>query len=451
MKDIYQILTDALEEHKQIILDAERYIWKHPEEGYKEWNTHAYLKEQFEKLGYAINEFGNIPGFYTDVETGRPGPCVAVFGEMDALIIPGHPECDKDTGVVHACGHNCQAAGLLGIALALKTPGVFDGMSGSVRLIAVPAEELINREFRRELREKGIIHYFGGKLELIYRGILDNVDMAMMIHTGSGEKITINAGSVGSLIKKATFIGKSAHAGGSPHKGLNALYAATNAINAANALRETFREKDLIRFHPIITEGGTIVNVIPDKVVVESSVRGATIDAIKDANDRINRAFAASAAAMGCRLIIEDEHGYAPRVYDPNFVDVFRRAALMVMVEDKLSIGTHINTGCSDLGDVSTLMPVIHPRIGGAVGNFHGIDFYIENPELATVKSALIQAFILVLLLKDNAAEAKRIIDNKKTVYSSKEEYIKSIDSITVTIDAVTYEEDGSISIRYKG
>ena len=449
MKATYKTIVEAIEQNKQIILDAERHIWKHPESGFKEWNTHAYLKEQYEKLGYTVTEFGNIPGFSVDIETGKPGPKIAVFGEMDAMIIPGHPESDKQSGAVHACGHNCQSAALLGVAIAMRTPAVLDELSGSIKLIAVPAEELIERDYRKQLREKGVIRYLGGKLELIYRGVLDDVDMAMMIHTGVGDNVRINAGSVGSVIKKATFIGKSAHAGGSPHNGLNAFYAATNAVNAANALRETFKNDDMVRFHPIITECGTAVNAIPDKVVVESSVRGASIDVITDVNKRVNRAFAASAATMGCRVVLEDEHGYAPRLYDKRFIDVFRKAAQLIMPEDKVVVTDNINAGCSDLGDVSTLMPTIHPRIGGAVGSGHGTDYYIKNPELAVVKSAEIQALILAVLMKNDAREAKNIVKNKQVIFSSKEEYFAAIDSITANIDAVTYNSDGTISLRY--
>ena len=445
METVYKRLIEEIEEKKQIILDAERYVWKHPEAGYKEWKTHAYLKEQFEKLGYTVTELGNIPGFYADVETGRPGPRVAVFGEMDALIIPGHPECDPETGAVHACGHNCQVAGLLGVAIGLKAPHALDDLSGSIRLIAVPAEELIDVEFRRELKKQGKIRYFGGKLELIYRGVLDDVDMAMMVHASGSQCVSINKGSNGCIVKKATFIGVSAHAGGSPHNGRNALYAATCAINAANALRETFKDADHIRFHPIITAGGSVVNAIPDNVVVESYIRGATMDAIKDANEKINRAFAGAAASMGCRVILEDQHGYAPRFNDPNFTEVYRKAALQVLPEEKVKVNQNFGTGCSDMGDVSTLMPTIHPYAGGAIGSGHGTDYYIQDPVLATVTSAKMQVCILALLLKDNAAEARNIVANKQVVYHSREEYLAAIDSLSETVDAVRYREDGSI------
>ena len=153
---------DHARKHRQLILDALDYIWANPESGYREWKTHRYLADAFRALGYELTEAGDIPGFYTVVDTGRPGPEVVVFGELDSLIVPTHPDADPQTGAVHACGHAAQCAALLGIAAALKEPGALDGLSGRIRLCAVPAEELIEIEYRMELREKGIIRYLGG-------------------------------------------------------------------------------------------------------------------------------------------------------------------------------------------------------------------------------------------------------------------------------------------------
>ena len=139
MEKMYQVLFAGVEAKRDLILEAERYIWKNPEPGFREWKTHAYLKKLYEDLGYELVEMGNIPGFYTDVDTGIPGPKIAIFGEMDSLIVPSHPECDPETGAVHACAHNCQSAALYGIAAALKAPGALEGLCGSIRLIAVPA------------------------------------------------------------------------------------------------------------------------------------------------------------------------------------------------------------------------------------------------------------------------------------------------------------------------
>lgn len=86
-----QIIRNV-EKHRQRIFDAHAYIWAHPETGYREWKTSAYLENAFEQLGYSLVKAGNIPGFYTDLDTGRPGPKVLIMGELDSLICDGHPE-----------------------------------------------------------------------------------------------------------------------------------------------------------------------------------------------------------------------------------------------------------------------------------------------------------------------------------------------------------------------
>ncbi len=451
MENVFEKMFDYVEQNKQPILDAERYIWNNPEPGYKEYKTHKYLAEQFEKLGYKLNCFSDIPGFYTDVETGKPGPKIAVFGELDSLVIPSHPECDKETGAVHACGHNCQTAGLLGVAIALKTPGILDNLCGSIRLIAVPAEEGIELEFRKGLIKKGVIKYISGKLEIMNRGVLDDVDMAFLVHASSGNlAVSSNRGSNGCMIKTAVFKGKSAHAGGAPHLGINALYAANAALNAANALRETFRECDYVRFHPIITKGGDVVNAIPDEVVVESYVRAATLEAMSAASDKINRAFAGAAASMGCELQLHDMHGYAPRYNDPNFNECFHEACSLLYPEDMLSFNNNFGTGCSDLGDVSCVMPAIHPNFSGSVGQAHGINFFVTDPHKACVMSAKAQTAALVKLLQNGAEKAKFILQNKKVQFNSVKEYLSFIDTKIADINAVTYNEDGTVTLKYK-
>jgi len=430
--------------HRQKILDALDYIWKNPETGYREWKTHAYLAEQFRALGYTLTEAGNIPGFTALVDTGRPGPTVAVFGELDALICESHPDADPETGAVHSCGHCAQAAALLGLAAALKEPGALDGMDGKILLVAVPAEELIEVEYRQELCKKGIIRYMGGKPEFMYRGLLDGVDMAFMIHTGGSNGLT--PGSNGCIAKTMRFEGVAAHAGGAPHRGVNALYAANLALMAANSLRETFQDKDHIRFHPIITQGGDAVNAIPDTVKVESYVRGASMDAIVAANRRINRAMAGAAAAMGAKVHLQDIPGYWPRKHPDCVVPVVKEAMMQVLGE--YQPGTW-GTGCSDMGDVGAVMPAIHPHIAGAVGNAHGNAYRIADPETACVKSAEVQFVMLQLLLANGGAEAKKIISQYTPEFDSMEAYFAFVDKLALDKEAVTHE-DGRVILEYE-
>ena len=153
MKDIVR----AVDAHRQKILDAERYIWAHPETGYKETETSRYLAEQFEALGYELTYADGITGFYTVIDTGREGPEVLVLGELDSIICPAHKEANPETGAVHSCGHNAQCAALLGVAAALKDEAVLSKLSGKIRLCAVPAEELLEIGYRTRLRADGKI------------------------------------------------------------------------------------------------------------------------------------------------------------------------------------------------------------------------------------------------------------------------------------------------------
>ena len=444
-------LKEIVASQREVMFSAADYIWKHPETGYREWKTHAYLAEEFKKLGYELVEAGNIPGFYTDIDTGKPGPKLLIMGELDSLIVSTHPDCDPETGYVHACGHHCQVSALLGIAAALKQPGAMDSMSGSIRLMAVPAEELIEIGFREELRKQGVIKYFGGKVEFMHRGYMDGCDIALLVHTGGGDhpSIALTPGSNGCVTKNINFVGVSAHAGGSPHLGVNALYAASQAMNAANALRETFQEKDTIRFHPIITKGGGAVNAIPNDVRMESYVRGASLEAIKEANTKINRALAASAAAMGANVVLKDRPGYTPLENEEQLYDLTCEIVKQCFGEDAL-VKRGRSTGCTDMGDVSAVMPTVQPYASGACGVGHGSDYRIADPESALVMSAQYQVLMAEALLSNNAELGKKIIQNDKLRFSSLEEFFHAIDGLFLDKEAVKQNEDGTITLDYQ-
>src|SRR3989442_693092 len=141
--------------------------------------------------------------------------------------------------------------------------------------------------------------------ELLRLGHFDDVDLAMMIHTpprAEDGKAGVPESNNGCLVKTVRYIGKAAHAGGAPHMGINALYAAQIALAAINAVRETFRDEDTIRVHPILAHGGSQVNVIPGEARVETYVRGRTLDGIRDANAKVDRALRAGALGLGATV-----------------------------------------------------------------------------------------------------------------------------------------------------
>ena len=438
---------DAVEQYRDMIFAAQDYIWRNPETGYREVKTAAYMEEAFRKLGYELTLAGDIPGFYTVLDTGRPGPEVLILGELDSLICPEHPECDPETGAVHCCGHSAQCAALLGVAAVLKQPGMLDGLCGRIRLCAVPAEELIEIEYRSELRRQGRIHSMGGKSEFLYRGYFDGVDIAFMVHTTQGKSFFWKLGGVGCIAKRVVYQGVASHAGGSPWNGVNALYAAMQGLNAINAVRETFHDSDQIRVHPIITKGGSAVNAIPDQVIVESYVRGMSFDAMREANLRVNRALCGAALSLGANVDIQDQPGYAPLFNSKGMMALAKDAAELIP-GIPFSWSDSYSSGSTDMGDLSSIMPVIHPYAPGAVGTSHGKDYYIDDPELACVGSAKWQLAMLSLLLENDAARAKAIIADFKPQFASKEEYFAYTDSLYCEGNRIEYSADGTATVR---
>lgn len=429
------------EKFRDLIINTQEYIWAHPETGYKEWNTSGYLEKIFEELGYDLKKAQDIPGFYTVLDTGRPGPEVLILGELDSLVCPEHPDADKATGNVHCCGHSAQCAALVGIAAALKEPGMLDNLCGRIRLCAVPAEELIEIDYRSTLKQQGVIRYFGGKPEFLHRGYFDGVDLAFMVHTSQGPAVAITGGSVGCVAKRVVYKGVSAHAGGCPWDGCNALYAANLGLSAINSIRETFKEADMIRVHPIITLGGGAVNAIPDRVCLESFVRGSNFDAMKQVNRRVNRALIGGALSLGANIEIFDDPGYAPLKNDAGMKEVAAEAAGM-LTNVPVYVGDDISSGSTDMGDLGCIMPVVHPYMPGASGTSHGADYKITNPELACVGSAKWQLGMLYLLLKEDAKRAKDILRQFKPQFSSKEAYLAYMDELASSGARISYTED---------
>ena len=454
MTERQQRIVKNVDIHRQMILDAERWLWQHPQTGYTEWEAHAYLKEKFEMLGYVLNEAGNIPGFYTDLDTGKTGPMLCVMGELDALDIANHPE--SVNGMTHCCGHHGQGAALLGIAAALEEPGALEGLCGKIRLMAVPAEELIQLGYREELRQKGIIKYFGGKPEFMARGYFDGVDLSLMTHGGAtlGEDIydfRCNASHNGCIAKRMTYKGKAAHAGGSPNRGINAQYAAMLGIQACNDLRETFVDAETVRFHPIMLGVKSAVNIIPDEMKIESYVRGKTIEAIKRENKKINRALTGAALAMGCELELTDRPGYSPEYEDPRFMKLVEQCCIDLVGNDRVAFNySGHSTGSSDFGDVTMVMPGVQFTAMGAVGTGHGVDYCVKDADRLCVNSAKAQLFVVEALLSNNAESAKEIISEYKPQYPSIQDFLNELDGFIMDKNAVVYDENGNATVDFQ-
>ena len=447
-------VLNIVDEYKDLILEAEKWIWENPQTGFKEFKTSKYLADAFTKMGYKLTFSEGITGFSTTIDTGREGPTVLVIAEMDSLINFNHPACDKTTGAVHNCGHHVQCAAILGLAATLKREEILSQLSGKVKLCLVPAEEGIEIGYRKDLINKGQLKFSSGKPEFFRRGFFDDVDIAMMIHAKITRdpkvKFIMTKGHNGVIRKQTTVYGKASHAGVTPDKGINALNAANLALLAVNSLRETFREKDYVRFHSIITKGGDAVNAVPEKVTIESYVRAASAIAMKKYNQDINRAISASCAAIGATAYIEDLSGAEPLTEDANLRQVAFEVFEQIDGKDCYVYDDDWMASSTDMGDMSTLFPTIHVYTTGCSGIIHGKDFAVDDPYVSCVNGTKAELGIVYSLLRDGAKRAKEIVNAYNPVFKSVEEYLEHKYSLNLNKTTVVYNEDGTVTLDYK-
>lgn len=418
-------LIQAVDAHAQDILAVTQEILQHPQLGFKEFHTREITKDFFDryKIPYTLDHA--ITGVKGQLKGMESRVNICLIGEMDAVKCIGHPNAELQTGAAHACGHHIQMGNLLGVALAFAKSGVMRELSGDLTFMAVPGEEFIEMDYRQELIQQKRLDFPSGKQQLIREGVFDDVDLAMMLHAQAGEedeKLFLDGRSLGFMAKHITFTGKEAHAS-TPYDGVNALNAAMVALMGIHANRDTFRDGDQVRVHPIITNGGDIVNTIPGRVTIETYVRAANARAIVDAAQVVNNCVNAGALALGAQAQIENQPGYLPLRQDVNLGKILEENAKLFMLERDICRGIDM-VGSTDMGDLSHLIPCIHPTIGGFTGTVHGSDFCSCNLEFNVITAVKLICCTIVDLLKDGAGNAECIKKQFRPVFT-KEEYLK--------------------------
>ena len=416
---IEQILCESSEE----IIEIGETILNNPELGYREQKTSEYIRRVFDELDISYSYPHAVTGVKAKLKGKKEGYNICIIGEMDAVKCAGHPY-EGELSAAHACGHNAQIAAMIGTAIVLKRSGIMSELCGDVTFMAVPAEEFIELDYRNQLKKDGRIKYFGGKQQLIYEGAFDDVDIAMMIHAQGQEenpKMYVRGNNLGFVAKTITYKGKAVH-GSTPFDGVNALNAAALSILGIHSNRETFREEEKIRIHPIITKGGDVVNSVPDEVCVDTYVRGATLDAIKKGSAVVERSVSGACCMIGAEYDINDIPGYLPLVESLELSEVFEGVSKEVLGAKNIVYGQPI-TGSSDIGDLSHLIPTIQPSVGGFTGTLHSKEFMVSNKTTVYIKAVEILAKTTAELLYDDAKKAE-YVKNSFNQKMTKAEYI---------------------------
>ncbi len=358
-------------------------LWAHPELGYQETYTAARITEFLAAHApdVEITSFART-GLKLRLGTGQ-SRAVALVAELDALIVPAHPAADPTTGAVHACGHHTQV-GIACAVIAELANKPWD-LPYDLVVVFVPAEEYIDLDTRRALRDAGEIAWFGGKPEAMRLGVFDDVDVAVLTHTMGGgyptPTVELDCDLAGFSYKHVTFHGRAAHAGFVPFAGVNAASMAVLYQTAIGLGRQQLREDVLARLNPVVTGAPMTTNVIPDTARVSTDVRTVDLPYMAELSAKLDAMAEGAALALGGVAQIDTEVGYLPfrqhRPLSQPFRDAFRAGVpgIGALLDDRGG-----SAAAGDVGDLSVMLPCIQVGYSGLEGTVHGADLHLADP-----------------------------------------------------------------------
>ena len=361
--NLEQVLTAAKDISTEII-GIVHHLYEHPEISLQERASADLLTSILERNCFEV--MGNLAGIETAFvgKIGQGELKIALIAEMDAL-----PELG------HACGHNIIAAAAIGAALILRR--VLPPAAATILVYGTPAEEL------------GI-----GKIEMIKAGCFDGVDFAMMVHPSSRRQVIKKFLGLAKI--RFTFHGKPAHAAAYPEDGINSLDAVIQTFNSVNALRQQTRQD--VRIHGIITDGGVAPNIIPARAACYFYVRADDLSELQSISRKVIACAEGAALAAGCQLeTAEDPRVIAPMKIIPAYYQIYSEQLTLLGLEESDSRPDR-NKGSSDIGNLSQLLPTIHPHVPIGDGiNIHTSGFAAATVTLAGEKAAVEGATALAL------------------------------------------------------
>ncbi|GAC1343577.1 MAG: M20 family metallopeptidase [Ktedonobacteraceae bacterium] len=329
--DINSVKARIAEEAHQLhsrLIEISHTLHEHPETAFKEYSAMALLTKELAQQGFMIER--GVAGLETAfVATyGAGQPSVAFLAEYDALPKIGH-----------ACGHNLIATWALGAGIALRR--ALPNVKGTIKVIGTPAEE------------DG-----GGKVIMADKGVFRGLMAAVMMHPR--DTTYIDRGSLAVTPYTIEFFGKSAHASAAPERGINALDAVLQVFYSINALRQSL--KSHTRIHGVITQGGDAPNVIPDYAAASFLVRAREQSYLEEVKQKFLHIVEAAALATGARSQVTEGISYQQRVCNRALVEVFRDNLTALNFKYEVP-PPDLSVGSSDVGNVSQLVPTIHPYL----------------------------------------------------------------------------------------
>ncbi|MBT2585222.1 M20 family metallopeptidase [Arthrobacter sp. ISL-95] len=326
--NIHSILGSEVERWTPEILDLSHAIHADPELGGQEFRAVKRVKGVLRKAGFTFDE----------AQPEEPTAFSARFGSGE-LMVALCVEYDALPAIGHACGHNVNAASAVGAALALAA--VAEQLDISVKVLGTPAEETT-----------------GGKVDLIDAGFFDDVSLAMMVHAGAAD--VVGGSSLAMSMWDVLFEGRPAHAAAAPSEGVNALDALVVAQLAIALARQQLPVGSVVSL--IVTEGGSAVNVIPERSRASVEMRAPGIDQLRVIQDKVRRCLEAGAHASGCTLRVTPSGNDYAELRQDTYLSTAYQEAMKAKGRDVAFNADPVAS--TDMGNVSQLVPSIHPMVG---------------------------------------------------------------------------------------
>ncbi|MEV7972256.1 M20 family metallopeptidase [Cellulomonas sp. NPDC089187] len=368
-------ISAAVHQHRDQLLAFSHAIHQDPELAYEEHRAAARVGELLTSHGFDVTV--GAYGLDTAVEAtyGTGDMTVTVCAEYDAL-----------PGIGHACGHNIIATAGVGAAIALAPLAAEAGLR--VKLLGTPAEE-----------------HGGGKVDLLLAGAWEDSTLSLMVHGMSGLDAPCGAFAAQAVQRvQIVFTGRASHAAAAPEHGINAGAAATLALTGIGLLRQHLPAG--VSVNAFVQHGGEVTNIIPARTVVQLEVRSPDIDVWRETYRRVLACFEGAAIATGCEWSVEPtEHPYAPVNSDPD-LSRFWNVALGELGRT-IDPNTALRGGSTDMGNVSQVVPAIHPTISilGSTAAPHTPDFAAAAATPAGDQAALDGATALAMTVIDAALD----------------------------------------------
>jgi len=327
-------VRESCTKQREGLLDISHRIHAHPELGFEEERASAWLCEALADAGFAVEK--GICGVPTAFRARKgSGPLhVAFCAEYDCL-----------PGIGHACGHNMIAAMSLGAAVAAAR--VADAVGLTVDVLGTPAEEVGNDS---------------GKIRLLEGGAFRGVHCAMMVHPAPFDFVVPKL--IAASMFDVEYRGKEAHASAFPELGVNAADALTVAQTAVGLMRQHILQTD--RIHGIVTKGGDAPNVVPAHTCCRYIIRSETMPQLEQLRGKVLRCFEAGSVATGARMtVLGGDKPYADVRHDAALAALYQRNAVSAgRVFPDLGAQADRFAASTDMGNVSQVVPSIHPLIG---------------------------------------------------------------------------------------